>query len=58
MRREKRESYEKLFGLGPNNFEDRTETGPRPVWPILLDRRSRFGPVDRHPVGLCPSLLS
>ena len=56
MRREKRQSYEKLFGPGSNNFEDRTETVPRPVRPILWDRPSRFGPVDRHPVGLCPSL--
>ena len=33
-----------------------SRTGPKPVLPILWDRRSRFGPVDRHWVGLCPSL--
>ena len=38
--------------------EDRTETELRPVRPILWDRRSRLGPVDRHSVGLWPSLLT
>ena len=38
--------------------QDRTEIGPRPVGPILWDRRSRFGPVDRQTVGLWPSLVS
>ena len=37
--------------------EDRTEVGPRPVRPILWDRRSRFGLVDRPSVDLWPSLL-
>ena len=36
---------------------DRTELGPRLVWPILWDRRSRFGPLDRPSVGLWTSLL-
>ena len=36
--------------------KDRTETGLKPVRPILWDRRSRFGLVFRHLVGLCPSL--
>ena len=38
--------------------EDRTEVGPRLVRPILWDRRSRFGPVDRPSVGLWTSLTA
>ena len=37
---------------------DRTETEPRPVPPILRDRRSRFGPVFGPSVGFCPSLAT
>ena len=37
--------------------EDRTEIELRPVWPILLDRQSRFDSVDRQSVGLWPSLI-
>ena len=37
---------------------DRTEWRPRPSKAHFMDRRSRFGPVDRRSVGLCGTLLT
>ena len=56
MRREKTLILSSVQGRRAE--EDRTELGPRPFRPILWDRRSRFSPVDRHSVGLCPSLCA
>ena len=53
------EEREENYSVQDRSAEmDRTETGPRPVPPILWDRRSRFGPVFGPSVGFCPSLLT
>ena len=55
MRIEEREYSNSVWDR--STHKDRIENEPRPVRPILQERRSRFGPVNRPSVGLCPSLM-
>ena len=57
MRREKNTLILSLIQDRREN-EDRTEARPRSVQPIFRDQQSRFGPVDRQPVSIWPSLSS